>query len=61
MIVQKWEYENGKRFNSVIRCYSDQDLAIFEQHFVDGIDDSSGGFLFCRRCIVKLQSVWHMI
>ena len=42
MYIQKWEYENGKRFNSVIKSYEGQDLAIFEQHFVDAIDDSSG-------------------
>ena len=46
MYIQKWEYDDGKRFNSVIKSYEGQDLVIFEQHFVDAIDDSSGRFLF---------------
>ena len=49
MYIQKWEYEDGKRFNSVIKSYEGQDLAIFEQHFVDAIDDSSGQLSFVAK------------
>lgn len=47
MYIQKWEYNGGKRFNSVIKSYEGQDLVIFEQHFVDGIEDSSGRTFTC--------------
>ena len=43
MHVSKWQYDNGKSFNTVLKNYADQDLAIFEQHFMDGIEDSSVG------------------
>ena len=43
MHVSKWSYNDGKRFNTVLKNYNDQDLAIFEQHFMDEIPDSSVG------------------
>ena len=44
MYIQKWEYGVNQRFNTVIKNYRDQELIIFEQHFVDGVADSSAGF-----------------
>ena len=44
MHVSKWQYNNGKSFNTVLKNYKrDEDLVIFEQHFIDGIEDSSVG------------------
>ena len=43
MHVSKWSYDDGKSFNTVLKNYNDQDRAIFEQHFMDEIPDSSVG------------------
>ena len=43
MYVSKWTYADGKSFNTVLKNYMESDLAIFEQHFMDAIDDSSVG------------------
>jgi len=43
MHIQIWQYDDTKRFNTVIKNYHDQELLIFEQHFIDEIPDASAG------------------